>query len=131
LKTSLFLLLFLGLTAQAALQKISGFDVRDKSARYEIGISKENAILEERRVELYRIEGNSRKKVKDLDVVYISEDIARDVDAVYANSEGTLQFGRMKNDPRTKSLGRVVGLKLNPESKNRKTLVFEAPASFE
>jgi hypothetical protein len=131
LKTLLFFFLFLGLGAQASLQKVAGFDVRDKSVRYEIVIGKENAILEERKVELYLVEGNTPQKIQDMDLVFVREDLANDVDAIYANSEGTLQFGRMKRDPRTKNLSRVVVLKVNSDSSDRKTFVFEAPASLE
>lgn len=123
--------LVLSHSAHASLQKLSGFDVRDKSTRYEVGISRENAILEERKVEVYKIQGNSKVKIKDFDVVYIKEDMNNDIDAVYASSEGTLQFGRMKKDPRTNRQGRVVTVKLDPNSDERKTLVFEASASLE
>ncbi|MFN8847890.1 MAG: hypothetical protein ACK5V3_13005 [Bdellovibrionales bacterium] len=131
MRTLFLCLVFLGTAAQAAMQKVSGFDVRDKTTRYEILIGKENPILEERKVELYRVDGKSTQKVKDLDLVYVSEDLANDVDAVYANAEGTLQFGRMKRDPRTKNQSRVVVLKLNSDSLDRKTFVFDAPASLE
>ncbi len=118
-------------TAQAAVQKVTGFDVRSKSDKYELEIGRENAILEERQINLYKVDGSQRTKVKSLDVVYISEDLSKDIDAVYTNDEAVLQFGRMRADARSKKTGRVVVLKLDPKSEKRKTLVFEASAALE
>lgn len=131
MKWLVFLNLLVALATQAAVQKVTGFDVRSKTDKYELEIGLENAILEERQVHLFKVDGAQRTKVKTLDVVFVSEDMAKDIDAVYSNDEAVLQFGRFRADAKSRKGGRVVVLKLDPKSDKRKTLVFEARGPLE
>lgn len=124
--------LLAGAHSLAATQNLPGFDVRAKANRYEIKVSPENAILEERRVDLYRISGPKKVHIQSFDVVYVHEDMEKDIDAVYSNENAVLQFGRMKKDPKTNKLGRVVVLRVMQKPNAKKmTLVFDAPASLQ
>lgn len=112
--------------SQAALQALTGFDVRNKKDRYEVLITPENSILEERSFTLFKVDSSGRKKIQRGDVVFTKEDMGKDIEAVYQSDNATLQFGRLIAQPNLKNGRRVVVLKLNPS----KTLVFEATESL-
>lgn len=128
MKTPFLILIVLTIAchSQAALQVLTGFDVRKKTDRYEVLITPENDILEERSFTLFKIDSNGRKKIQRGDVVFTKEDMGKDIEAVYQSENATLQFGRLIAQPNLKSGRRVVVLKLNQS----KTLVFEATESL-
>lgn len=113
--------------SQGALQVLNGFDVRKKTDRYEVLITPENSILEERSFTLFKIDSKGRKKIQRGDVVFTKEDMGKDIEAVYQSDSATLQFGRLVAQPNLKNGRRVVVLKLN----QTKTLVFEATESLD
>ncbi len=113
--------------SHAALQVLNGFDVRKKTDRYEVLITPENSILEERSFTLFKIDSKGRKKIQRGDVVFTKEDMGKDIEAVYQSDSATLQFGRLVAQPNLKNGRRVVVLKLN----QTKTLVFEATESLD
>ena len=128
MKTSfLILIIFVfACQSQAALQVLTGFDVRKKTDRYQVLITPENSILEERSFTLFKIDSSGRKKIQRGDVVFTKEDMGKDIEAVYQSDSATLQFGRLVAQPNLKNGRRVVVLKLN----QNKTLVFEATESL-
>jgi|GEM_PF-3534954 hypothetical protein len=128
MKTFLLISIIMAFTchSQAALQVLTGFDVRKKTDRYEVLITPENSILEERSFTLFKIDSKGRKKIQSGDLVFTKEDMGKDIEAVYQSDSATLQFGRLVAQPNLKNARRVVVLKLN----QKKTLVFEATESL-
>ncbi len=126
--------LIVGLTylpAFSAVAELSGFDVRNKSDRYELVLGPDNDLLEERDITLFKVNSKGRSKIHNGLVVFMENNPAKDVEAIYRSENLTLQLGKLQSNIDKRTGRRVIVVKLNELSKNRKTLVFESKELLE
>ncbi len=99
--------------------KVEGIDVRDKSGKYVLTLSKENIVLEERTYKLMKIVNGRKQLVAQGDVVHTGADLQNDTEAIWMNERSHIKIGKMVGEKNPKQ---VVVLKL--KDLNR-TFAFE------
>jgi hypothetical protein len=124
-----FLCLIIGLTyssSYAAIAELNGFDVRNKTDRYELMLGPDNDLLEERDIVVFKSSTSGRSKILSGTVVLTAVNPAQETEAVYKSDRITLQLGKLQPNQDKRTGKRVVVVRMNDLSKMRKTLVFES-----
>jgi hypothetical protein len=95
---------------------IQGVDVRNKTDKYVLSISKENILLNERSYTLKKLNGDI---VDQGEAVFLGRDPKNDIESIWMNERVQLKIGRMVGEQAPKQVVVYKNIKTN------KTFAFE------